>query len=286
VRGIFINLDRCVKRKDSLLEQLDLAGLPSVEYQRFPAIEPAGNEPQLSKGLKSKGELGIFKSLISVMEQISDGEFNDVVHVLEDDASFPAGIADAIASVSRLMLFQPELQCADIVFLDYLLNRDLFAHVISRQANLAPGSIELIPAKNAYLAGTGSLLVRRSSASYIAKLLSRMLHSADSLAPVDLTLRFLLRNFVLSGFLTVPLLGSPGWEQDDDSTIQTSADNATRLTQRSHLLLRVLASGIKSPFWCAQQLEKMYGVASPLTPDSDAKVFLSYFDSLRGRMVW
>jgi len=284
VRGIFINLDRCSDRKDSLLGQLDLAGLPSIEYQRFSAIEPAGDEPQLSKGLKSNGELGIFKSLASVLAQIGDGGFHDVVHVLEDDASFPAGIADVIASVSRLMLSQPQLESADIVFLDYFLNRDLFAHVVSRRANLAPGSFELIPAKRAYLACTGSFLVRRSSASYLSKLLSKILDSADSLAPVDLTLRALLRMGALSGFLTVPLLGAPGWEQDDDSTIQTHADNAVRFSQRSHILLRLLASGIKSPSWCAQQLEEMYGVASPLAPDSDANDFLSYFDSLRGRM--
>lgn len=284
MRGVFINLDRCSSRKDALLGQLDRAGLPSAEYQRFSAIEPAGGEPQLSKGLKSKGELGIFRSLVSVLAQIGDGGFDDVVHVLEDDACFPAGIADAIASVSRLMLSQPQLESADIVFLDYFLSRDLFAHVVSRRANLALGSFELIPAKRAYLASCSSFLVRRSSASYLSKLLSKILDSADSLSPVDLTLRGLLRMGALSGFLTVPLLGAPGWEHDESSTIQTHADNALRLSQRSHILLRFLASGIKSPFWCAQQLEEMYGVASPLALDSDANDFLSFFDSLRGKM--
>ena len=41
MRGVFINLDRCPGRKYSLLSQLDLAGLPSVEYQRFSGFEPA-----------------------------------------------------------------------------------------------------------------------------------------------------------------------------------------------------------------------------------------------------
>jgi hypothetical protein len=133
--------------------------------------------------------------------------------------------------------------------------------------------------------GTGSFLVRRSSASYLSRLLSKILDSANSLAPVDLTLRALLRMGAVSGFLVVPLLGAPGWEQDEASTIQTDVDNAVRLSQRAHILLRLLASGIKSPFWCAQQLEEMYGVASPLAPDSDANDFLFYFDSLRGRML-
>jgi GR25 family glycosyltransferase involved in LPS biosynthesis len=286
LKGIFINLDRSSDRKELLLSQLDFAGLPAVEYQRFFAIEPAGDEPQLSKRLKSKGELGLFRSLASVLAQIGDGGFDDVVHVLEDDACFPAGIADAIAMVSRLMLSQPQLESADIVFLDYFLNRDLFAHVVSRRANLAPGSFQFLPAKQAYLACTGSFLVRRSSASYLSRLLSKILDSANSLAPVDLTLRALLRMGAVSGFLVVPLLGAPGWEQDEASTIQTDVDNAVRLSQRAHILLRLLASGIKSPpFWCAQQLEEMYGVASPLAPDSDANDFLFYFDSLRGRML-
>jgi len=284
VRGVFINLDRCSGRKDALLGQLDFAGLPSIEYHRFSAFEPAGDEPQLSKGLKSKGELGIFKSLALVLAQIGDEGFDDVVHVLEDDASFSAGIAGTIASLSRLMLSHPQLENADIVFLDYFLNRDLFAHIASSGANLAPGSFELIPAKSAYLACCGSFLVRRSSASYISRLLSKILDSADSLAPVDLTLCTLLQMGALSGFLTVPLLGAPAGEQDDDSTVQTHADNAVRSSQRAHILLRLLASGIKSPYWCAKQLEEMYGVASPLAPDCDVSDFLSYFDSLKGRM--
>jgi len=284
VRGVFINLDRCSGRKDALLGQLDFAGLPSIEYHRFSAFEPAGDEPQLSKGLKSKGELGIFKSLALVLAQIGDEGFDDVVHVLEDDASFSAGISGTIASLSRLMLSDPKLENADIVFLDYYLNRDLFAHVVSSGANLAPGSFEFIPAKDAYLACCGSFLVRRSSASYISRLLSKILDSADSLAPVDLTLRTLLKMGALSGFLIVPPLGAPAWEQDDDSTIQTHYDNAVRSSQRAHILLRLLASGIKSPYWCAKQLEEMYGVASPLAPDCDVSDFLSYFDSLKGRM--
>lgn len=281
VRGVFINLDRCPGRKDSLLSQLDNAGLPSVEYQRFSAFEPAGNEPQLSKGLKSKGELGLFRSLVLVLEQISSEGFDDVVHVLEDDAVFSSGSAGAIASISHFMLSRPQIENADVVFLDYFLTRDLFANIVSRRANLASGSFELIPASGAYLGCTSSFLVRRSSAPYLSRLLSKVLDSAESLSPVDITLRAFLRMGAISGFVLNPPLCAPGWEQDDDSTIQTFADNTLRLSQRSHILLRLLASGIKSPFWCAQQLEKMYGVASPLAPDGDVNDFLSYFDSLR-----
>ena len=284
MRGVFINLDSCLSRKDSLLSQLDFAGLPSVEYQRFSAIEPAGNEPQLSKGLKSKGELGLFRSLSSVFAMIGDGYFDEVVHVVEDDAAFPAGGSGAIESVTRLMLSHPVLETADIIFLDYFLNRNLFASVMSVRKNLASGSFRFIPAKNAYLGCTGSFLIKRSSASYISILLSRILDTADSLAPVDITLRTLLRMGALSGFLAAPLLSAPGWAQDADSTIQSNSDRALRLSQRSHMLLRLLASGIKSPFWCAQRLEEMYGLASPLTPDSNTNDFLVYFDSLNGRM--
>ena len=285
MRGVFINLDRCPGRKNSLLKQLELARLPSVEYQRFSAFEPAGNEPQLSKGLKSTGELGIFRSLALVLEQISGDGFDDVVHVLEDDSLLTSGSAGAIASLSRLMLSHPQFENADIVFLDYFLNRDLFANIVSRRANFASGSFELIPASRAYLASCSSFLVRRSSASYLSKLLSKVLESAGSLAPVDLTLRAFLRMGAISGFLLNPPLGAPRWEDNEDSTIQTHADYALRLSQRSHILLRLLASGIKSPFWCAQQLEMMYGVLSPLEPDSSVDDFLPYFDSLRGRMT-
>ncbi len=284
MKGIFINLDRCPERAHSLLSQLDLAGLKSDEYLRFSAIEPAGDEPQLSRGLKSRGELGIFKSLISVLELIGDGGFEDVVHVLEDDASFSDGIAGAISSLSHLMQQHPVLASADIVFLDYFLNRDLFAHLLARKAFLSPGSLEFVTAKGAYLACCGSFLIRRSSASSLSRTLATILDNAHSLAPVDLTLRALFRMDALSGFLAVPPLGAPGWEQDNATTIQTHADDAMRKSQRSHVLLRLLASGMKSPFWCAKRLEEMFGVPSPLAPDDDANAFLTYFDSLEGAM--
>ena len=203
---------------------------------------------------------------------------------MEDDATFSADIASAIVLITHLMLSQPELKSADIVFLDYFLNRDLFAHVIGRRQNLDPGRLEFVSASRAYLACCSSFLVRRSSASHISRTLSNLLDSADVLRPVDLTLRHLLHTGDISGFVVVPPLAPPGWEQDDDSTIQANADYALRFSQRSHVLLRLLASGIKSPFWCSQKLQEMYGIASPLEPDSNANDFLLYFDSLMGKM--
>ena len=73
MRGVFINLDRCHVRKNPLLNQLELAGLPSTDYLRFSAHEPIGDEDQLLKGLTSKGELGIFRSLAMVLEEIGKG---------------------------------------------------------------------------------------------------------------------------------------------------------------------------------------------------------------------
>ena len=107
MRGIYINLDRCTRRKSSLLSQLDSAGLPSIEYERFSAVEPGGQEPQLSMGLKSRGELGLFRSLASVFALIADGDFDDVVHVVEDDATFPAGGSQSIELVTHLIFHIP-----------------------------------------------------------------------------------------------------------------------------------------------------------------------------------
>ena len=284
MKGIYINLDRCTDRKNSLLEQLDLAGLPSTEYQRFSAVEPADDDPRLLQGLKSKGELGLFLSLASVFAQIGGGQFDDVVHVLEDDVSFSPDVSNAIALVSHELHSNPQLANVDIVFLDYFINRDLFAYVSSRRASLAPGLIDLIPASSSYLACTGSFLVRRTSATYLSTILFKILNSPISLAPVDLTLRALLRMGAMSGYMTVPPVCAPGWEQDEISTIQSNGDDALRVSQRSHILLRLLASGIKSPFWCAQKLEKIHGVTSPVKPEGDANDFLSYFDSLSEKM--
>lgn len=281
MKGIFINLDRCPGRARSLRGQLESSGIGAEKYLRFSAIEPSGDQPQLSRGLKTKGELGLFMSLVNAFMLIGQEDFEDIVHVVEDDATFSAAFAGAVSSISRAMLEVPRLQSADIVFLDYHFNIDLFKDFMRWRNDLTPGSINLISARNSYLACTGSFLVRRSSALRLSGLLADLLDAGNYLVPVDLTLRSFLRMGIVIGFLSVPTLGAPNWELDKVSAIQTHADSSMRLSRRAHLLLRLLAAELKSPYWCGMKLEEMYGIPSPLSPNGDVHDFISFFESLK-----
>jgi len=230
------------------------------------------------------GELGIFQTCIQVFSKIADGDFEDVVHVIEDDIRFSNSAACSISSLSRMMLSRPELENTDIIFLDYFLTRDMFLEMMSIQHKLKSGQFILLPAKRCYLGCMSSFLLRKSSALRLSNLLKSVMQSAKPLAPVDLVVRSLLRNESLTGFVSVPLIGSPSWEHDQRSTIQCLDSDADGFTRRSHLLLKLLASGIESPYWCAQQLEQMTGVTSPVTISDDYTSFLSFFDSFRDRM--
>ena len=162
---------------------------------------------------------------------------------------------------------------------------ELFEHVVSIKKKLAHGQVRFLPAKRYYLAGCGSFLVRKSSTYYLSKLLSNILASSDSLAPVDITLRSLFRMGALSGLISVPSFSAPSWEQDESSSIQSGSDDSLRFSQRAHILLRLLASGAKTPQWCMQALEQLSGVKSPSVIESDYDSFCSYFESLSDSMV-
>ena len=285
MKGIYINLDRCSSRKLTLLKRIDDAGLSSSEYERFSGIEPVEKEMHVRRGLKSKGELGIFRSFMSVFSRISTGNFDDTVHVLEDDASFSNEISSALNILRVAMKSHHLLRTADIVFLDYFLDSNLFIKVAPYRSQDKKGSLRIIPASHYYLGCASSFLVRRSSATRLAQLLERIYQTSAKLAPIDLTFRKLLRNGIISAYMTVPLFCAPEWDQDEMSCIQANEKTDIRLSQRSHLLLRLLAAGIKTPLWCTQRLDDLHETQSGLRADCNAMEFLHYFNSLRGRMV-
>ena len=60
--GIYINLDRSKDRGKSLLEQITLSGLEPNKYERISAFEPTDYEKEKLRGLKTRGEFGIWQS--------------------------------------------------------------------------------------------------------------------------------------------------------------------------------------------------------------------------------
>ena len=281
-QGAYINLDRSVGRKDAFLLSLQSANISPYSYKRFSAIEPPLDSFKLYKGLKSDGELGLYLSLISLLEEINSSNFDEIVHIAEDDSAFSLHASSTISNLKNaLMGISRDKLRSDIVFLDYFLNPDLCKLILSLGKEGNNHAFRLLPAERFYLACTGSFLVRKSSAPYIAELLSRYLNSSIQIAPVDIFLRNLFRGGLLQGSMISPSIGAPDWKQDLATSIQITADDSLRASQRSHLLLRILMSKMQTPYWCAMQLSSLYGIESPLTKNSTENDFITFFDAVK-----
>lgn len=284
MKGVFINLEKRPERRKSLIERLDRSGLKAAEYLRFSAEEAKGDERELSRGLHSKGELGIWKSLIGVCECIAVRDFEDVVHVIEDDTAFSDKTASGTINISRMMLERADTQEIDIVFLDYFLDRKLFREIMESAKDLKGSEILLRNARGTYLASCSSFLIRKRSARYIGSTLTRVLRNAQPLAPVDIALRSLIRSGVINAYTTIPLLGCPSWEDEEKTSVQTEVFLERRKAQRAHILLRLLASGTKTPLWCAERLAEIYEIENPLDKSDGAEQFASFFDTVARSM--
>lgn len=285
MKGLYINLDTCVDRRRQLEQALNAAGLDASTYARLAAVTASGDEPEFSRGLNSPGELGLWKSMISALRWIATGPFEAVVHVVEDDATFSASIPSAIQLATGLMLTNPAFQRVDLIFLDYFLDQQLCAAVSAPMPETEQSSVRFLKASKAYLGTTGSFLVRRSSAGYLSKVLARILATAEPLLAVDIVLRSLLQLGAIEGLLMAPPMGAPAWELNTTSTIQAETFATVRCSQRAHLLLRLLASGLQSADWCTDRLAELHGVEPPIPKPNNTDAFLHFFETLQAQMV-
>ncbi len=286
--GLYINLDRSTDRRQSLIAHLASQGMVHA-YKRFPALEPTAAEAADLRGLKTPGEVGIWKSLIALLQGLaSDADAAPIVHVIEDDARFRDGAADMLDALRAGMLQPGPLESADLVFLDYYLTKDLFRFVATRPDPLklreGKRSFTLLPASH-YRACLGSFLVRRSSAAFIAEALHRMFLWQHPRLPVDLALRSLLHVGVVRGLLVSPPLGACDFDASALSTVQDSASADLQRSQLAFILLKLCASGVRSPLWCADRLAEMFDVRHSLSPDSQAIELLAVFEQVEALLV-
>ena len=132
--GIYINLDRSKDRKKSLLEQITLSGLDPNKYERISAFEPTDYEIEKLRGLKTRGEFGIWQSFLFTLQHIADNpSFDSFVHFLEDDSEFSPNIISAIEISKKIMANNSNI---DIIFLDYFFNVELAKHLLDNKKKL------------------------------------------------------------------------------------------------------------------------------------------------------
>ena len=276
--GIYINLDRSKDRKKSLLEQITLSGLDPNKYERISAFDAKDYEKEKLRGLKNRGDFGLWQSFLFTLQHIADNpSFDSFVHFLEDDSQFSPKIIGAIEISKKIMANNSNI---DIIFLDYFFNVELAKHLLENKKKYKQDFI-IIPAKDGYLACTASYILRKSSALFILGVLKRIFYSECPLKPIDLTLKFLFRSGILNGSLLYPPQSSPKYNPplSEKSTIQTNVEESMSKSLEAHILLRKLTSGQFSPFYCGECLSKLFNLKNPLNEDSSSKEFLEFFSS-------
>jgi GR25 family glycosyltransferase involved in LPS biosynthesis len=286
--GFYINLDRSSARREALSEHLQELAILN-HYQRFAGLEPTEEEREDLRGLKTPGELGIWKSLLAVTSMIAQRkDLPAFVHIIEDDARFNRDMPRVLNDLTRQLAEAADSRIPDLIFLDYFLTRQLFGSIAAELTSADQrGNTHHYRLVNgsAYLACCSSMLLRRASAEYIHETLARMLQNQSRLAPVDITLRTLIRAGVLRAALLWPPLGACEWDASQASTIQSQSSDGLNRSRSAHILLRLCAARLQSPQWCAERLAELFPEAPRLPDSAEPTDFGKIFSSIEGQLV-
>lgn len=280
MRGLYINLDSCTDRRYATEQSLLNSGFNSSDYLRLSGRTPVGNEPQLSLGLKSSGELGVWLSFLDAFETAQSEAFNPFVHFMEDDVALAPEFKRVVDQLMLSMDRSPGLKDVDIIFFDYFINMPLFKSFFAVNDSVVhANNLRFLPAGKYYLACTSSFLVRRRSLKYIHEMLFRTLSDARTLLPIDLTLRSLLNQGLLNAALLIPPICAPSWDNSELSTIQDGTPSPARISRQAHKLLRVWAASVESRTWCIERLRALLGSELHSTSDSELGTFLAIWEA-------
>lgn len=277
-KGFFINLDSEKERRLSLEKHLKEVNL-SNNFQRFEAIMPKSDQDY--KGLKTKGEYGIWLSFLKLFEKIVEDNKNKRFLIIEDDFRFN----NEAPSILKSILNKKEIESQNILFLDYLINMEMLEHFFSIENNknkLQEGKKFLYfhPAADWYTACMSCFLINKSGAKYLLQSLQNIFKNlglVNKLIPVDMALKNLLVIRALDGSILNPPIGAPHWELDRASSIQTKRSKETKNAMRAYLLLRLAASGIESPGFCISEFSKLINKNIIAKPPFKLKDFYEFF---------
>jgi GR25 family glycosyltransferase involved in LPS biosynthesis len=221
--GLWINLDDAIDRRQSMVEQLEAAGL-SAQYQRVAGVDGHKIAPDLARP-------GVVGCWLSHLRAIDLGRQSDrIVHIMEDDTwlgNFAKELFHAIANSAALAEY--DLIFTDVLF-DYLTSQRYFRAFYEAAQQVPPGGvpaqIHTIDLHGILFTGMNSYLIHPQRIGKVADLLHRTHQALDSLNPEPIDMA--VRRFVMSGELraavTCPFLTSYPLQALADSQIENPAD--------------------------------------------------------------
>jgi hypothetical protein len=284
VDGYYINLDASIERKDLLVRHLSSLGLEYC-YKRFPALTPSLEEREHLRGLRTVGELGIWKSFVALLSNIPLNEdLPEFVHIIEDDIRLNANFPRIMLNLFNFIGNDANFKKVDLIFLDYTLDTYLFEMVLAQQSANSLGYYQFLDG-SFYLACLSSFLVRRSSIPLILEHLGGILNSQSVLLPIDIMLRKILENGYLNAQLLFPLISAPAWDLAKISTIQDPEEFNVYRSMLAYLLLKICLSEVDSPSTCCARLADLFGETASFPEDVTKSHFFEFFKSLQPQMT-
>lgn len=230
VYGAVINLDHAQQRWQAMEAQIKSLGWERT-HRRFAAHTATQAEAE-ERGLRSAGQLGLWRSTKALLEQwlASDPPTDGILHVIEDDA---------ILHPSLPLLLDPFLSCRpqlDLLFTEAFLSLPLYRKLRALEhQRQRQGEGILFLNGGLYLACTSSMLMSRTGAG---KLLDYMIKEEGKSRPpaTDMLLRYLIRKSLISATLPLPFFSTIA--QSKNSAIQGYREPRVLLSQQADIVLR------------------------------------------------
>lgn len=207
-RGYYINLSRDKLRKEKLLKHLKQLG-QDKNYKRLDA-QLGDDAEKERRGLK-KGEHGIWRSWINLLDDIAKESTDELIHVMEDDAILSTELYNFIGRLSAKKIR------ADIICTDMYVNPSVYKTL----SPLCPkhGSNE-ITAIEVYTGCLSSCILTEDGARKLREYVKDEFKNGDSLIPIDNYIRRLQSEKKIKIITILPFLTTVNIESITESSIQ------------------------------------------------------------------
>ena len=221
-RGVYINLDRAVSRRERMEQRLETAGFKDF-YERFSAID--GNT--ITYGPDAVPGTAAIGCTLSHLSVVKNGlEQDRHLHILEDDAV----LHPDIGRVFEQFLSLQRDKDWDLLMTDIFLPPDLYLFKYLHKTYLElsnSGSLSFLDIGSWEFAGASSYFVNKN---ILEKFLQLMEHEFPVQTPYDLRIRELARHKSLKVFVCFPFFSTVS-EQSSESTIAGSFSHVLPLTE-------------------------------------------------------
>jgi GR25 family glycosyltransferase involved in LPS biosynthesis len=222
-RGVYLNLSRNERRRESLTRHLAEIGAAS-RYERCEAVDGRAAADEHPTSL-DPGNLGLWLSHEKILRELGDSPAQHL-HIIEDDAQLArnfTGLLDGLLGHCDV-----RFPGWDVLFTDVFLEprTDIFkAYCDKRKLYEESKTYTMIDLARVNFACTTSLVINKSSMGKYARLIAGQWKQGK---PIDIFLRELVHTGQLKAFLTIPFITTIS-EGSNDSDIRGDIGRSRRV---------------------------------------------------------